>query len=148
MSVKRHDWLKYKEDYFNSPIDEIKDFFSTYDRLVSIGAYKLNTKGWQEEKQEYKRKIFEGKQKKLAKDPDILDLKQNLIKGKELILKSILQRVQNLNFDLNMSEHKIAIDVIKRELGEALDITKNENNNTNTIELGEDFKYFLQAMKK
>ena len=27
MPVMRHDWLKYKKDYFNSEVYEIKDFF-------------------------------------------------------------------------------------------------------------------------
>ena len=144
MAAKRHDWLKYKEDYFNSDIDEIIQFFDSRDTVVSKNTFQRNTQGWQKEKQEYKRKVFGEKQKKVAKDPDVIAWKNQLLRGKQNILKFFLNQTSNKK--LTIRDAEINYKVLKTELGEALVISENKNMNDTKIELGDDYKAFMRAI--
>ena len=88
-------------------------------------------------------RIFSGKIEK--KQESLADL---LVKGKDLVLKSILKRVSEYKHELPMNEYKVALDAIKRELGEPLEINKNINDNTHNFELNEELKNFMNGLKK
>jgi hypothetical protein len=66
MPSKRHDWEKYKQDYFDSEIDEIAYFFSTYVIPVPPPSFKPKTQGWQKEKQDLKKLKTEKLKDKIA----------------------------------------------------------------------------------
>lgn len=144
MPVKRHDWLKYKEDYFNSEIDELTRFFNGFNPPIKKNTFDKPARGWVQEKEEYKRKIFEGKQKKLANDPDINEWKEQLLRGKRNILKFFLN--QTSNKELTARDAEINYKVLKTELGEPLVISENKNTNDTKIELGDDYKAFMRAI--
>lgn len=147
MPVKKHDWLKYKEDYFNSEIDEIKHFFSTFYTHVPPDSYKRQTQGWTEEKQAFKKQQAEAARAKMANDPDVQEQVKFLLTAKNNIVKKVallLGSIETAILPHQLNQVKIGYDMIKTELGEATSIT--DNKNTNTHEFGEDMKAFLKGL--
>jgi hypothetical protein len=143
MSGKRHDWLKYKQDFFDSPIDEIVHFFATFTPPITKNQYGKRIGGWKAEKQAYKRKQSEAAREQMAKNPDIQDMNSMLIMSKANALKLVMTKLTVEKGNLGLRDLREAIDIIKRELGEPLTITDNKNKNETEIVLGEDFKRLM-----
>ena len=143
MPVMRHDWLKYKQDFFDSSIDEITEFFKNHERPVGKHTWKAKCQGWKEEKQAFKKLQADAARAKAANDPDVKDLTSQLIKGKQNALKIVLAKLVKERDELGMRDLREGIDIIKRELGEPLTISENKNKNENEFCLGEDFKRLL-----
>jgi hypothetical protein len=145
MVAKRHDWLKYKEDYFDSPIDSVKDFFESFVIPVPKSSYKARAQGWREEKEAFKRKQLEVAREKKVNNPEIQDMNAALIMGKANALKIVMTKLIKEKDKLGMRDLKDGIDIIRRELGEPLTISENKNKNENEFSLGEDFKRLLSG---
>ena len=141
MNVKKHkkyNWHEIEKDFLLSEFHEVKEFL----RANSIGVLKNSTKqfsgtvikatkGWKEKKQEFLKKIADKAKEKMMEDDKILELTQHLIVGKRDVLRSILQRVETNEKNLNMQELKIAWEILKIELGESTKISENINKNIN-----------------
>lgn len=127
MPVKRHDWIKYKQDYFESPIDEIKKFFRSYSEVVPQKTFEKQTSGWYEEKQEFKKRQAEAARAKLANDPDVKDMTARLLKAKENILTIMMYKLAKEKDELCMKDLSIGLNMAKLELGEPLVISDNKN---------------------
>ena len=132
MPKKTLNWDKIKQQYFNSDIEEVTDFLQTFYRLENKSYYRQKTKGWRDEKKEFRAKITAKAQEKIINNVDVLNSTELLIKGKQLIINSILKRVQENNKSLTMNELATALDKVKIELGEPTKIDKSEMN-LNTI---------------
>ena len=89
------------------------------------GSANKETKGWYQEKMKFLSDMAENAIEKIKKDGKLVKMFQNLVLGKQLILQSILKRIETNNQNLNMNEQKIALDIIKRELGEPLNDVAN-----------------------
>ena len=141
MNVKKHkkyNWHEIEKDFLLSEFHEVKEFL----RANNIGVLKNSTKqfsgtvikatkGWKEKKQEFLKKIADKAKEKMMEDDKILELTQHLIVGKRDVLRSILQRVETNEKNLNMQELKIAWEILKIELGESTKISENINKNIN-----------------
>ena len=145
MPIKKHDWIKYKQDYFNSDIDEVIQFFAGYPTVVPKNTFQRSSQGWFQQKQEFKKQQAEAARAKAANDPDVKDLTSQLIKGKANALKIVLAKLVKERDELGMRDLREGIDIIKRELGEPLTISENKNKNENEFCLGEDFKRLLSG---
>ena len=57
MSKKIINWDKIKQEYLNSDIEEVTDFLKTFYSLENKSYYRQKTKGWRDEKKEFRAKI-------------------------------------------------------------------------------------------
>jgi hypothetical protein len=127
------DWAEIKKAYLASHIESVNAFRGTskdYTKF-SLATWKNNTKGWRAEKDALRQAQIDSAKRKLLRNDKVEDFTEMLLKGKKLILQSVLLRVQDNNKRLSMSEQKIAVDIIKRELGEPLNVVENTNKNLN-----------------
>ena len=96
------------------------------------------------------RKQFENDSKKEISDSLKMDVKQ-LINSKKALFTMINKKVSDFvkkQWNLEARDIKIYVDLIKTELGEPTNITKNENKNTNAEEeLTEDQKLLVETLK-
>ena len=147
MAAKRHDWLKYKKDYFNSETDDLVRFFSAFNPPIKKTQYDKASRGWKEKKQEYRQKLFEGEQKKLAKDPSIIMERNKLLQGLRNAVSIVINRLNpSREGKLNMKDVSLATDILRREMGLPNVISENKNMNDTKIELGDDYKAFMRAI--
>lgn len=95
------------------------------------GTVNAKTKGWYKDKQDWLKQVADKAIAAMSEDAEVHKMTQNLILGKKEIIKSILGRVEMNEKNLNMQELKLALDIVKRELGEPLNFEKIENTNVN-----------------
>lgn len=148
MPVRRHDWLKYKQDYFDSDIAEVVNFFATFDPPITKNQFGKRIKGWKEEKQAYKKQQADAARAKIANDPDVKNLTKRLIEGKRNALNIVIDKLSQGKDELGMRDLREGIDIIKRELGEPLTISENKNKNENEFVLGDDFNKLVSGYLK
>lgn len=124
---QKHDWIRYKQDYFDSDIDELTEFFASYKRTVGKHTFKGKTQGWKEEKLAYKKKLAENAREKLANDPDITDIKIQIKKSCDNVVKKVAKLIGNKEeFEISdMKNVKLGWEILKTELGEVTKITDN-----------------------
>lgn len=126
---QKYDWKDLKLQFFQSDIDEVKEFFqrkfNVYNRNIQ-----QNTRGWTKEKQEYKEKILEKalerKAKEEAKNLEIstTQLKQAKKTVIWLLMKKLKQAIETE--DINVKEQERILKMIKTELWEPTNISKND----------------------
>jgi len=157
----KYDWIKLKEDWLLSDINELSDYF----RLISVpkSTYTPNIHGWRDEKQAYKEKLSSAKIGKALEDPEIGELKKKILTRQEAILAAKDNIITKLSLLFGGKDSKIekietkdavaVVNLLKTELGEVTTISKNKlegagENGKIELSLGEDFQYFLNAIKK
>jgi hypothetical protein len=157
----KYDWIKLKEDWLLSDINELSNYF----RSISVpkSTYTPNIHGWRDDKEALKEKLSSAKIEKALQDPEIGELKKKILTRQEAILAAkdnIITKLSLLfggkNSVIEKFESKDAIAVLnalKTELGEVTTISKNKLEGTGEngkieLSLGEDFQYFLNAIKK
>jgi hypothetical protein len=131
----KYDWIKLKEDWLLSDINELSLFFRTIS--VPKSTYTPHIHGWQKEKEALKEKLSGAKIEKALQDPDITAEKEKILKQQEIILTAknhIVAKLAELfggkNSVIEKSEVKEAIAVLnalKIELGETTTIGKNKH---------------------
>ena len=158
----KYDWIKLKEDWLLSEINELSVYFANLNTPIPKHTYKTKTVGWRDEKEALKEKLSGIKTEKALQDPDITAEKEKILKQQKFILtakNNIVAKLAELfggKAEIEKFESKDAIAVLnalKTELGEVTTITKNKLEGTGEngkieLSLGEDFKYFLNAIKK
>ena len=156
----KYDWIKLKEDWLLCDEDDLRQFFSNIN--VHRNTYTKVTAGWQKEKEALKEKLSGAKIEKALEDPDITAEKEKILKQQKFILtakNNIVTKLAQLfggKAEIEKFESKDAIAVLnalKTELGEVTTISKNKLEGTGEngkieLSLGEDFQYFLNAIKK
>ncbi|MGL5963786.1 MAG: hypothetical protein ACRCZ2_05255 [Fusobacteriaceae bacterium] len=100
MTVKKKqktNWIELKQKYFESDIEEINQFLISFlsvnPKTANTGSYAKATKGWRDEKQAYKKKIFD--RINLKVEEKIVNSQANL-------------RIQAINRALENTESKVA----------------------------------------
>jgi hypothetical protein len=95
---QKYDWKDLKLQFFQSDIDEVKEFFqrkfNVYNRNIQ-----QNTRGWTKEKQEYKEKILEkALERKAKEEAKNLEISTTQLKQakKTLLLVTVLEAPSNL----------------------------------------------------
>lgn len=144
------DWAEIKKAYFASHVESVSAFRNTdqkYSR-TSLDTWKNNTKGWRAEKDALRQAQIDSAKRKLLRSDKVEDFTEMLLKGKKLILQSVLLRVQDNNKRLSMSEQRIAIDIIKRELGEPLNVVENTNKNLNVEMPDQEVQSFVKELSE
>lgn len=121
MGRVKHNWEKYKQDYFDSPHDEIKKFFGSFKEDVPERSYHKKTQGWKSEKLAYKRKQSEAARKKLEQDPDVTSYKIQIKKAANNVVKRVANMLQK--DDLSIVQIKAGWEILKTELGEVTKIS-------------------------
>jgi hypothetical protein len=120
----RRNWQQIKQDYLISEDETVQDFLKTSlglsDKQTNSGFYKAKTKGWSEEKKDFRKDIYENAKNKIIEDTDIQDDIKKLLQLKELAITLVSKRFIDFQSALSMQEIKVALDIIKRELGEPL----------------------------
>jgi hypothetical protein len=159
----KYDWIKLKEDWLLSEINELSLFFNSINTPISKNTYWQKTKGWREDKEAYRAELSGAKREKALEDPDIAAEKKKILERQKSILRAkdnIIAKLCNLfggkDSEIKKFEAKEAIlvlNALKTELGETTTISKNKiegagENGAIELSLGEDFKYFLNAIKK
>lgn len=130
MAKQKYDWTTLKLEFFQSDIDEVKEFFqrkfNVYNRNIQ-----QNTRGWTKEKQEYKEKILEKALERRAKEEaknleiPMEQLKQAKKTTIQLLMKKLQEVIETKNY--NVKELEKILKMIKTELWEPTNISKNDN---------------------
>ena len=159
----KYDWIKLKEDWLLSEINELSLFFNSINTPISKNTYWQKTKGWREEKEAFRAELSGIKTQKALEDPDItaekkkiLERQKTILRAKDNIISKLSRLWGNADSGIEKFESKDAIAVVnllKTELGESTVISKTKlegagENGEIELSLGEDFKYFLEAIKK
>ena len=159
----KYDWIKLKEDWLLSEINELSLFFNSINTPICKNTYWQKTKGWREEKEAYKEKLSSAKIGKALEDPEIGELKKKILTRQEAILAAKDNIITKLSLLFGGKDSKIekietkdavaVVNLLKTELGEVTTISKNKLEGTGEngkieLSLGEDFQYFLNAIKK
>jgi hypothetical protein len=132
----KYDWIKLKEDWLLSDINELSEYFANLNTPIPKHTYKTKTVGWRDEKEAFKEKLSSAKIGKALRDPDITAEKEKILKQQEIILTAknhIVAKLAELfggkNSVIEKFETKDAIAVVnllKTELGETTTIGKNK----------------------
>ena len=159
----KYDWIKLKEDWLLSELNELSVFFANLNTPIPKHTYKTKTVGWREEKEAYNEKLSGAKIEKALEDPDIGELKKKILTRQEAILAAKDNIITKLSLLFGGKDSKIekietkdavaVVNLLKTELGEVTTISKNKLEGTGEngkieLSLGEDFQYFLNAIKK
>lgn len=134
---KKYDYDDLKRQYFLSEHHEVREFMRSKNIGITqstgqmTGTVNKKTKGWAAEKQAWLKQVADKAIESMSNDDEVQKMTRNLILGKKEIIKSVLQRVEVNEKNLNMQELKIAMDIVKRELGEPLDFSKIEQTTIN-----------------
>jgi hypothetical protein len=87
MPTAKYNWTEIKQNYFDSPIEEVENFLRTFLELDPLKALssdkKTKAKGWRAEKLEYRRKIATVSEQKVINNTDVISRVDNLIKALE-----------------------------------------------------------------
>jgi len=149
MAKREYNWEQLKLEFLNSEFLEAREFFRQKGICITpngkqlTGTANKHVKSWQSEKEQFLRDQTEKAKQEVIDSKINQKFIKNLIMGKRDIIRTVLERVEVNEKNLNMNELKIALDIVKRELGEPLDISRNENRNEN-ITLDD----FLDELKK
>lgn len=130
MAKQKYDWSALKLDFFNSDIDEVKEYIKHI-----WGNYNRNTAQatrWRaKEKQAYKEKILakvlERKAKEEAKNLEIPVWK--LKEAKKAVVGLLMKKISdviNEKSNLSIKDQERILKMIKTELGEPTTISKND----------------------
>lgn len=129
MAKQKYDWKDLKLEFFQDEIDEVKEFFqrkyNAYNRHIQ-----QNTRGWTKEKQEYKEKILEkALEKKAKEEAKNLEISTTQLKQAKktviwLLMKKLKQAIETE--DINVKEQERILKMIKTELWEPTNISKND----------------------
>jgi hypothetical protein len=159
----KYNWIKLKEDWLLSELSELSVYFANLENPIPKHTYKRNTVGWREEKEAFRAELSGIKTQKALEDPDItaekkkiLERQKTILRAKDNIISKLSRLWGNADSGIEKFESKDAIAVVnllKTELGESTVISKTKlegagENGEIELSLGEDFKYFLEAIKK
>jgi len=129
MAKQKYDWKDLKLQFFQSEIDEVKEFFqrkfNVYNRNIQ-----QNTRGWTKEKQAYKEKILQkALEKKMKEEAKNLEVSvDQLKKAKKTVILLLMKKIQQVIewWDINIVEQERLLKMIKTELWEPTNISKND----------------------
>lgn len=129
MAKQKYDWKDLKLQFFQSDIDEVKEFFqrkfNVYNRNIQ-----QNTRGWTKEKQAYKEKILQkALEKKMKEEAKNLEMPvEQLKKAKKTVLWLLMRKIQQVIDweDINIKDQEKILKMIKTELWEPTTISKND----------------------
>lgn len=147
MASAKYDYEEMKVRYLESSEIEIEHFLRTYldlpvNKPIS-GTLKTKTKGWRDEKLEFKKKLTEKAMEQVLNDPKMIMSQAELIQLKYMILKIAFKGIKEfdslVDFDpagtavigRNASGLKTIWEMAKIELGEPTTVSQNSNLNQN-----------------
>ena len=127
----KYDWSSLKLEFFQSDIDEVKEFFqrkyNVYNRNIQ-----QNTKGWTKEKQLYKTDILQrALERKAKEEAKNLEIPVGQLKmAKKTVIWLLMKRLQKIiedeDSDININELERILKMTKTELWEPTNISKND----------------------
>jgi hypothetical protein len=98
---RNRNWLEIKQEFFDSNTDDLQGFLKAKLGLsteqVKSGYYIKKTKGWKNDKREYRLKLAEKTQEKILNNPKVHDKIKNLI----IALDNAYQKIAILLGDKN-----------------------------------------------
>lgn len=138
----KYDWEEIKREYLQSNEGSLKKFFGGKFPEIPQKTYEKNTKGWRDEKKKLFSNITQESKKIIEKNPDLIFAHEKLLQQKIAILTLINNKLASEQQKIQFKDLKIAIDIIKRELGEPLNhslVGKDENSAESLEEVLEKF---------
>lgn len=133
-------WLEIKQKYFESEIEEVREFLTkhqlnTNQTPISENTLKQNTKGWRKEKLEYKKKIFEKSTIDIAKHPDVQDRVRSLIEAIQKVEKRVADLISLEQFTIDdLPKVKVGYDMLRLATGQSTQNTNIAGKNGGAIE--------------
>lgn len=110
-----HDWDKLKKEYILGDEPTVKGFMEKND--IPIGTYNNRTTGWTDERQKYWNQSTEEIVEEFVNSKAGKEQIRRLLKAKELVYDSVIERLKTNNQKLPMKEIKTAWEMIQTELG-------------------------------
>jgi hypothetical protein len=134
MSKKLIPWGQLKQQYFDSDIAELQHFISSTQALTPAqaqnGNFKQKTKGWRDEKAEYKSKIYSKVQEKIINNPKVHNQVSNLCIAMQNVEKKVAKLIGDpaTQFTVDdLPKIKIGYEMLRLATGQS---TINSNNKT------------------